>query len=254
MTGELTASRRAFCAALTGVVTLGFAPRAVGGPADKLRDSLFRNRPGEVAGPPLARFVSEDGRVFILDRTQPAPLLKFEDSPEVWALLPNPAPRGDVIYKNDLGEPMLRATRLGGLTLFTDRRPSGEAVSLAGGGAPLRLVVLSPQALSERMLQASVRSGRAARRTIVFEAEATPASASLIADAAMVVTLAFLRLASREGGRADLAKVGKVQIAEGRKTAVSLANGILRITVAPALGVAGRPSSDKVAKVLRNGK
>jgi len=254
MTGRLTASRGAFCAALFGVVTLGFVTPVTAGPADKLRDSLFKNRSGEVAGPPLARFVSEDGRVFILDRTQTTPMLKFEDSPEVWALLPNPAPRGDVIYKNDLGEPMLRATRLGGFTLFSDERPNGEAVSLAGGGAPLRLLFLSPQALGERMLQASIRSGRAARRPIVFEAEATPASAALIADSALVVTLAFLRVASRDGGRAILGRVGKVQFAEGKKTAVSLSNGTLRIVVAPSQGVAGRPSSDKVVKVLKSGK
>ena len=67
------------------------------------------------------------------------------------------------------------------------------------------------------MLQASVRSGRAARRPVVFEAEATPNSAALIADSAVLVTLAFLRLSTRDGGRASLSKVGKVQFAEGKK-------------------------------------
>jgi hypothetical protein len=254
MTGERMASRRAFCAALAGVVAFAHAPPAAADGVDKLRDSLFRNRPGEVAGPPIACYVSEEGRVFVLDRTQPVPMLKFVDNPEVWALAPSPAPRGDVIYKNDLGEPVLRATRLGGFTLFTDQRPSGEAVSLTGGCAPLRLVFLSPQALGERMLQASVRSGRAARRPIVFEAEATPNSAALIADAAVVVTLAFLRLASRDGGRAVLSKVGKVQFAEGKKASASFANGVLRIIVSPSQGLAGRPSSERVVKVLRSGK
>ena len=241
------------CAALLGVATLGVASNAAAGPADRLRDSLFRNRPGEASGPPLARFVSEEGRSFTLDRTQPVPMLKFEDSPEVWALLPNPAPRGDIIYKNDLGEPMLRATRLGGFTLFTDQRPGGEAVSFAGGGAPLKLAPMSPQVVFERLAQASLRAGRAARRPVLFEAEATPASSALIADAAMVVTLAFLRVASRDGGRASLAKVARVQFAEGRKSAVSLTGGVLRITVAPAQGLAGRPSSDKIVKAIRGG-
>jgi len=254
MIGKQTASRRAIYTALLSVVALGYGASAFAGPADKLRDSLFKNRPGEVTGPPIACYVSEDGRVFTLDRTQPAPLLKFEDNPEVWALAPNPAPRGDVIYKNDLGEPMLRATRLGGFTLFTDRRPSGEAVSLARGCAPLRLLILSPEALGQRLLQASVRSGRAARRSVLFEAEATPNSAALIADAAMVVTLAYLRTAAQDGGRAMLGKVGKVQFAEGRKPSVSFSGGTLRIIVAPSQGLAGRPSSEKVVKVLKNGK
>ena len=117
-----------------------------------------------MAPPPVARYVSETGDVFILDRSQPKPLLKFEHSPEVWVLLPQPGPRGDVIYKNDLGEPVLRATRLGGVTVFTDARPSGAAAALAGGGSSLKLAPLGPQALLERLAQASARASRAARR------------------------------------------------------------------------------------------
>jgi hypothetical protein len=254
MIGERTASRRAICATLLGVAMLALAMPAAAGPADKLRDSLFRSRPGETQDPPVACFVSEDGRLFTLDRTQPVPMLKFEDSPEILVLAPSPAPRGDVIYKPDLGEPVLRATRLGGFTLFSDKRPSGEAVSRAGGCGPLRLLFLSPQALGERMLQASVRSGRAARRPVVFEAEATPNSAALIADSAVVVTVAFLRLAAKDGGRAILSKVGKVQFMEGRKPQATFASGVLRIVVAPSQGLAGRPSSEKIAKVLKSGK
>ena len=254
MTGINTASRRRLYFAVLSIAALGVALPTGAAPADKIREGLFRRQGGEVAGPPLARYVSDQGRVFILDRTQPVAMLKFEDSPEVWALAPAPAPRGDVIYKNDLGEPMLRATRLGGYTLFSDSRPSGEAVSLAGAAPPLRLSGLSPQALGERMLQASIRSGRAARRSVVFEAEATPASAALIADSATIVSLAFLRLAAREGGRACLAKVGKVQFMEGRRASAAFAAGVLRIVVAPVEGLAGRPSSDKLMRVLRAAK
>ena len=254
MMGRQTASRSSLRAAVLSIVALGVALPSAAGPADRVREGLFRRQGGEVAGPPLARYVSDQGRAFILDRTQPVAMLKFDDSPEVWALAPAPAPRGDVIYKNDLGAPMLRATRLGGYTLFTDHRPSGEAVSLAGAAAPLRLQSLSPQALGERMLQASIRSGRAARRPVVFEAEATPASAALIADSATIVSLAFLRLAAGDGGRASLAKVGKVQFMEGRKVSAALVNGVLRIVVAPVEGLAGRPSSDRLMRVLRSAK
>jgi hypothetical protein len=254
MTAKQTALRRGLftVAVATGVLLLG-APVAAD-PLEKVRENLFRRQGGEGAGPLLARYVSEQGRVFILDRTQPIPMLKFENSPEVWALQPAPAPRGDMIYKNDLGEPVLRATRLGGFTLFTDSRPSGEAVSFAGGAPPLRLTGLSPQALGERLLQASIRSSRAARRQVAFEAEATPASAALIADAATIVSLAFLQMAARDGGRAGLAKVGRVQIMEGRKASAAFRNGILQVVVAPVQGVAGRPSSDKVVHVLRDAR
>ena len=252
MTGEPSASRRAVWAALAGLLALGLAHPTVAGP-----QGLFRNAPGvgrPQPAPPVARYVSEDGSAFILDRTQKRPLLKFEDSPEVWALIPQPAPRGDVIYKNDLGEPVLRATRLGGVTLFTDRRPAGEAVSLAGGGAPLRLPVINPNALIQRLAQSSFRASRAAQRTILFDAEATPASSALIYDAAAIVSLAFVRLSQRSDAQPRLARVQKVALVEGSRPSVSLAGTTLRITVAPAMGLAGRPSSELIAMVVRTGR
>ncbi|WP_296450685.1 DUF4908 domain-containing protein [Phenylobacterium sp.] len=237
-------------AALLGAAASGVALPAGAGPADRLRDSLLKRPGGEIAGPPLARFVSEEGRVFVLDRSQGVPMLKFDDSPEVWVLAPSPAPRGDVIYKDELGEPVLRATRLGGLTLFSDERPNGEAVSLAGGGFPLRLPPLSPAALGERLLQASYRSGRIARRTIVFEARrVTPAGSALVGDAAVVTSLAFVRMAERRGGRTVLGQFNIVRFEEGKKPAVTLKDGVLRIVVAPEQGLAGRPSSKRIMKV-----
>jgi hypothetical protein len=164
-------------------------------------------------------------------------------------LLPSPAPRGDVIYKNDLGEPVLRATRLGGYTLFTDDRPNGQAVSLAGSGSPLRLLPMSPQAVFERLAQSSLRASRAARRPMLFEAEATPASSALIADAAMVTAVAIIRLSQRADGRRFLARFNRVRFEEGKKASATLNEGVLRIIVAPRQGLAGRPSSDKILKV-----
>ena len=250
MTGKQTASRRALCAALLGAVAFGVAGPASAAAADKLREGLFRHRGADVAGPPLARYVSEEGRVFILDRTQQVPMLKFEDSPEVWVLAPSPAPRGDVIYRNDMGEPVLRATRVGGYTLFSAERPSGEAVSLAGGGAPLRLLPMSPQAVFERLAQASLRASRAARRPMLFEAEATPASSALIADAAVVTSLAIMRIAQSGDGRSMLARFNRVRFEEGRRASASMKDGVLRIVVAPSDGLAGRPSSKRILKAV----
>jgi hypothetical protein len=99
------------------------AAMALAGPAAaqsmSLRDHLFGAPSDErsFSTPSVARFVPDDGEPFVLDRsTGRSVFLKFETSPEIWALAPTPGPRGDVIYKNDMGEPMLRATRLGGLS------------------------------------------------------------------------------------------------------------------------------------------
>jgi hypothetical protein len=248
MTGRQTAAKTASCAVLLGVVALASAGPVVADSNDKLREGFFRRHGAEAVGPPIARYVSENGRVFILDRTHPAPMLKFEDSPEVWVLAANPAPRGDVIYKDDMGQPVLRATRLGGFTLFSEARPGGEAVSLLGGGPALRLAAMSPQAVFERLAQASLRSSRAARRPMLFEAEASPASSALIADAAVVTSLAIIRIAQRPDGRGLLARVERVRFEEGKKPSATLKGGVLRVVVAPKDGQAGRPSSGRILK------
>ncbi|MGZ5956670.1 MAG: DUF4908 domain-containing protein [Caulobacteraceae bacterium] len=221
--------------------------------AQSLRDSLFGRhpsfdgRPG--AAPPVARYVSEDGDVFILDMSQGPPLLKFENNFEVWALRPQPGPRGDTIFKNDLGEPVLRATRLGGLTVFTDDHPSGEAAAVAGAGSPLRLIPLDAQALLDKLGQASARASRAVRRLIPFEAEATPSSSALIADAAMVTSEAVVRLTKRPNAHRILDRILKVRLLAGHKAGVELDQGVLQVTVAPPQGLAGRPSSERIIQV-----
>lgn len=258
MTGEPRASSRTSSAAILAVAlcaSLSFAQPALAGPVESLRNGLFGRHPNDgrdSAAPPIARYVSEDGDTFILDRTQPKPLLKYENNVEIWVLQPQPAPRGDTIYKNELGEPVLRATRLGGVTLFTEHRPRGEAVALAGTGAPLRLVVLGPQALIERLAQASFHASRVAHHGVLFDAEASPASSALIADAAMVASLAVGRSAERPETQTFLAKLRRVFLIEGRKPSAQFDQGTLKITVVPAQGIAGRPSSDRILQVAES--
>jgi len=241
-----TAISRSICAAVFCAV-LGFAHGAW---AQNLHSLLFGSHAQagrDFAAPTVARYVCEDGDIFVLDLTEDRPLLKFENSPEVWALQPHPAPRGDVIYKNDLGEPVLRATRLGGITVFTDHRPDGEAAALAGGGSPLKLLPLGPQALLDRLGQASLRASHAARHVILFDAEANPGSSAVIADAALVASVAVTRLADRPQGRSRLANLRRVFLEQGKRVAAQLQNGTLKITVVPSLGLAGRPSSGRIA-------
>jgi len=256
MTGQPSAFPRTIFAAAACAGVIGFGGAAIAGP-ESLQKGLFGVRPLEgrqLTPPPVARYVSEDGDIFVLDRTQSRPLLKFESSLEVWVLEAQPAPRGDVIYKNDLGEPVLRATRLGGVTIFTDQRPGGSAAALSGGSAPLRLGPLSPQAVFEKLAQASFRSSRAARHLVVFDAEANPGSSAVIADAAMVTSLAVIRLSERADGRSILNRLRRVLLLEGRKASAQMEKGTLRVVVVPQQGLAGRPSSDRIAAAARGAK
>lgn len=229
---------------------------ALAGPVDSLKQGLFGHRQSDgrdAVSPQISRYITEDGDVFTLDRTQPKPLLKFDGSFEVWALQPQPAPRGDTIYKNDLGEPVLRATRLGGMTIFTEQRPGGSAAAFAGGGAPLKLAIMGPQALFERLYQATFRASHAAHRTIPFEAEATPNSSALIADAAMVTSEAVVRMTKRSDSHKLLDRILRVHLSEGAKASAQLGpTGTLQVTVAPPQGMAGRPSSDRIVQVAES--
>lgn len=236
--------------ALAAVAALLIAGSAQALSPESLREGLFGSRPTmpeRGQAPLVARYVAQQGEAFILDRSQQHPLLKFEDSPEVWALRPQPAPRGDTLYVNDLGEPVLRATRLGGLTVFTPGQPMGAAAALFGGASVLKLTPLGPQQLFERLSQASGRASRAARRLIPFEVDdATPTSSALIADAAMVASEAISRMAKRPDSKLLLAKVSKIRLVEGRRPSAQFSQGVLQITVVPAEGLAGRPSSDRI--------
>lgn len=238
--------RRSVLAAAVGAILGGAASSASAAP-DTLREGLF-GRPLSSA-PRVARYVSEDGQGFVLDRTSSRPLLKFDDSREVFVLQPTAAPRGDVIYKNDQGRAVLRATRLGGLTLFTEARPGGTAVALDGGAAsPLRLPALGPQALLERLAQSSARASRAARKLIPFEADADPNSAPLVADAAMVASDALVKLARQD--RKALGRVKKVELVQGSRAGATVRAEVVRVTIAPSQGLAGRPSSERIYAVI----
>ena len=245
--------KSAIAAALAAASVLGF-----GAPCDAappfLRNALGLEHMDEGragASPQVARYMIDEGGVFVLDRSTGHPLLKFDDSPEIWVLSQARGPRGDIIYKNDLGETMLRATRLGGMTVFTAKRPAGSAAALSGATSPLRMPTLGPVVLYQRLFQASVRATRAAQHLVEFEApDADAYSDALIADAAVVTVEAFVTIAGQPDGRALLSRIGKIAFIEGAKTSATLQGGVLTVTVSPKEGIAGRPSSRRILKCM----
>lgn len=210
----------------------------------------YQNGRGAPA-PVVARYAIDEGGEFVLDRQAHHAFIKFNDSQEVWSLAPFRGPRGDIIYKNDVSEPVLRATKLGGMTVFTPRRPEGAAAALIGPGAPLRLATLGPVLLYQHLYQASVRSSRAAQHQIEVDApDVDPSSDGLIADTASVVIEAMVDLAGRPGGHAILARLATIAIQTGSHPAVALRGKVVAISVDPTLGFAGRPSSERILQAL----
>ena len=223
---------------------------------DTLRDLLRGSRGAYSQGriqpaPPVARYVAEEDRSFILDRSGQTPLLKFEDNAEVYALRPTPGPGGDVIYKDDTGRAVARASRLGGLTVFTSDRPGGMAAALAGEASAIRPAAISPGTLLRLLAQASYRVRQAAGALIVFNApDVTPATSWLFADAVTLTAEGFTRAARRKEGRAALRRVREVRFEVGRQPGVAVVGDRVQITVSPRHGVAGRPSSQRIANAV----
>ena len=236
-------------------VLLAAQPAAAGGV--NLRSMLWGSHgepPRHPDAPPVGRYQPDRGEGFVLDESGTPTLLKFEDSPEVWVLRAQPGPRGDTIYRNDMGEPVLRATKLGGLTLFTLDNPDGSAVAYDGEAGSLRPpAVMSASVLFQHMYQASVRSSHAAQRVIPFISvdDATPETAALIADSATVTAEAISRVAHLANGRTALSRVVKVLLAKGRRPDAQLGvGGALTVIYAPEAGVEGRPSSERIVHII----
>ena len=201
--------------------------------------------------PPVARYLANQGQSFIFDRqSAPQALLKFDDNPEVWALEAVTAPRGDTVYRNDAGEIVLRLTRVGGLTLFTEQEPGGLPVAMLGEADNLLPPPGMPQnAVFQRIIQAGLRASRAVQHPITFDAPGYPSQAGpLVVDTAIVAADALVRMSRRPDCHAFLMRLDKLTIVMGPKADVAVNGPVMTITVAPGKGFAGRPSSDRLIK------
>lgn len=225
------------------------------------RGGMPMGAPDQQAAPPVARYLVESTTSFTLDMSGPVPLLRYSNSSEVWALKPQAAPRGDVLYTNDAGETVLRATRLGGLTVFTPDQPTGVAASLMGSAQP---IIALPDIRSEvqllfRMGQSSDHLSRMAGHTIGFVAgdEADPdlggpESFPLVADTVNVAMDAFNQAFAPKNAKRKsiIPRLDEVRIKKGVPPDAYFKDDTLVLVITPSRGVAGRPSSQKIFKVL----
>jgi hypothetical protein len=221
-------------------------------PVTTLRDAMIGSEANDgrtQSAPSVARYVSGGGDRFILDRSGPVALLRFDRGDEVWALKPTPAPGGDVIYRNDIGQQVLRATRLGGLTLFTPRQPMGEAVALVGEAPASHLPKGTITMLMQALGNATLRVGVALGRKVQVRAEGAGAE-YLFADTLNVVADAITKMAALREGRPYLTAIREIHVHPARRMDVKLQHGVLDVSVLPSDGIAGRPSSGRIAQAI----
>ena len=195
-------------------------------------------------------YASETGERFIFDGRGSRPLFRFERREETWVLRSTPAPRGDVIYRNDAGAQILRVTPDGGLTLYTTRAPNGSPASRVGQAPALELPTLGPIRLFTLMNQRGSLVSQALGRLIVINLTGEQSEA-LMVDALIVTTEAVIRMARTPTFRDRVAGLRSITLVEGSRSAVTFSrNGDLRVVVDPRQGQAGRPSSSSIIRAV----
>lgn len=219
--------------------------------AQQEQAQALRNRGGLSlpSTPPVGRYVAESGDAFTLDRSGRYPLLRFDRREETLVLRPSPAPRGDVIYRNDTGEQVLRVTSSGGMTVFTPRAPGGSPVSLSGSSRSLEPPVLGPIRLWSLMARRSEMISQALGRLVTIHLTGDRSEA-LCVEALIVTTDAVIRIARSPTANEHLGRLRSISITEGSRASVTYANGRLSVVVNPDEGMAGRPSSARVIQTI----
>lgn len=241
----------ALAAVVLWLLPFGSAALAqIRGNAQAEQSEALRNRGAPTRTlPPTGRYVSDTGEAFILDRSGQRPLLRFDRREETWVLRPTAAPRGDVIYRNDAGQQLLRVTPGGGMTVYTPRAPGGSPASLSGPGRSLAPPVLGPAQLFSLMARRSGMISQAMGRLVEINLSGERSEA-LCVEALIVTTDAIIRIARSPTARQHLSALRSITITEGARSSVSYSRGRLVVVVDPDEGLAGRPSSERVIRTI----
>lgn len=216
-----------------------------------MRERVFGRR-GQRNEVSVARISSDGGPDFVLDQTNPMrPLLRYQSASEIWVLRATAGLRGDIYYRNDIGEVVLRVTRMGGLTLYTSNAPGGLPCAVAGTAGRLEIAHHDVRSLFRHMLREAARGGQAVNGQLEIRAhEVEPATDDMYGDAATVAVDGIVRLSQSRGGRDRLSGLRILSIVEGSSANAQRDGDTLTITIAPSHGPAGRPSSARVMRAL----
>lgn len=243
----------AIAVAAAALWSLPLASRAqIQGNAQSEQSQTLRDRIAVEArvAPATGRYVAESGEAFVLDRSGQRPLLRFDQRDETWVLRPTAAPRGDVIYRNDAGDQLLRVTPGGGMTIYTPRVPGGSPASFSGPGQSLTPPTLGPTQLFQLMARRSAILSQTMGRLIEINVDTDGQAEGLAVEPLILSTDAVVRIARSPTARSSLDRLRSITIIEGPRASVTYARGELRIVVAPVQGVAGRPSSARVIQAF----
>lgn len=177
-------------------------------------------------------------------------------SPEIHLLTATRGPRGDVIYKSDEGETMLRIAAYGGATVFWPGETQGVAASKSFGDD--HELTLAPQTYDEAVRRAQGASAQVSAivgSNVYFDVaagrRAADPNAAVLADAVLTAAKGMVAVADDPiGARVIAERVKRVAFLPGAAPGVALNGSVLEVLYVPKLDIGGRPSSARVAHYL----
>lgn len=237
---------------LTALFALGFVFVAMPGTDSAAQSNPFQRLVGREAEPQASSLWYEraDGRGrFVFDRANRPALILPEGGNEVMALHPARASGGGEVWQSDTGDTILRFSNLGGATYFPPDAPDGVIADPLGEAPALFAEPASAGDLQNAARRMVEDLADRARREVRAELTEVGAGANpYIIDAMRMVVLA-----AEETPRRALRDLRTVRIGVGEAPRAGYNDGVLDISVNPAMGYGGRPSSDFIEREFQRG-
>lgn len=193
---------------------------------------------------------------FMIDREQDHYLLRFAGDPEVFVLYGDHASLGGRVLKYDSGKMVLMVSGWGGMTLYTDKKPSGLPTTRTGDSVPPQLPDVSLDEVKAAAADEGAHMAYVERLTLSFDADWNKLAGdarlrALCFDALGNAARGLARFAATPAGRRALANnIGMVMMQTSGKPTLQRKGRSLIVTYDPDRGYAGRASSRAIAKAL----
>ncbi|HVY87339.1 MAG TPA: DUF4908 domain-containing protein [Hyphomonadaceae bacterium] len=184
---------------------------------------------------------------FILENRGDDVLLQIEGDPEVRTLVPVPAQRGDVFFKDDRGQIVLRVTEQGNVVSYLANK-TGAPADLVGYVAPLSAPAMT-SSLNELRVHAAQRLTKLAGHEVtIFGTSEFSRNEAWAADALNNV-IAGVERANGLAGKAAT-KLTTVRLVPAPAPSVAFKDGELVLGVNPNEEFGGRVSSEAITNAL----
>ncbi len=200
-------------------------------------------------------YAAGDKLEFELDHQGDQVRLRFSGSDEVFYLISEAAPLGDRVLKYDTGDPALRVTGWGGVTLYTPDAKTGVPAEYSDVIGNLNPPPVAARDVKRFAAGLAKEVDTHADIAVGFAADWDELSRSepvriLACDAMRNASYALEQQATGAGRNSLSEAVHVVHILEGNSASAVVHRGILTVTIVPKLGPSARPSSLTISRAL----